>query len=148
MAQSVKCLGSAQVMILGFMSSSPCIGVSAVSTEPALDPQSPNLSAPPSLTVYLSLSQNKHFFKINVLSANYCLKSVLTTGYVPEHCLHQDFRHGPCKIHPQVNALMSTKRTSRPWSTLAHCSSAPPKSQGRISIWEPGALQRNYTGMW
>ena len=45
-------------MIHGF---EPLIGVYAVSVEPALDPLSPSLSAPPSLALSLSLSlKNKH----------------------------------------------------------------------------------------
>ena len=48
-------------MIHGF---EPLIGVSAVSMEPALDPLSPSLSAPPSLALSLSLSLS--LLKINI----------------------------------------------------------------------------------
>ena len=62
-AQSVKRLTSAQVMILRFVSSSPTSGsvLTARSLEPPSDSVSPSLSAPPLLTLCLSLSQiNKH----------------------------------------------------------------------------------------
>ena len=54
-AQSVKHLPLAQVMISQFMSSSPAIRLSAASAEPALDPLSPSLSPHP----LLSLLKNK-----------------------------------------------------------------------------------------
>ena len=63
MAQSGKCPTSAQVMISWFMSSSPASGsvLTAQSLEPASDSASPSLSAPPLLTLYLSLSKiNTH----------------------------------------------------------------------------------------
>ena len=52
-----KCPTSAQVMILQFVSSSPASGsvLTAQSLEPALDSVSPSLSAPPPLTLCLSL---------------------------------------------------------------------------------------------
>ena len=57
-AQSVKCLTSARVMISWFVGSSP-VSVSvltAQSLEPASDSESPCLSAPPLLMLCLSLS--------------------------------------------------------------------------------------------
>ena len=56
-AQSVKRQTSAQVMISRFMGSSPSSGsvLTAQSLEPASDSVSPSLSAPPPLTLYLSL---------------------------------------------------------------------------------------------
>ena len=76
-AQSVKHLTLAQVMISRFVGSSPTSGsvLTAQSLEPALDSVSPSLSAPPRLSLCLSLSlshihthahTNKHqkkFFK-------------------------------------------------------------------------------------
>ena len=62
-AQWVECLASAQVVILQFVVSSPKSGsvLTARILEPALDPGSPSLSAPPLLTLCLSLSKiNKH----------------------------------------------------------------------------------------
>ena len=59
MAQSVKRLTSAQVMILQFVSLSPTSGsvLTAQSLDPALDSVSPPpLSEPPSLALSLSLS--------------------------------------------------------------------------------------------
>ena len=57
MAQSVKHQTSAQVMISQFVSSSPTLGsvLTAQGLEPALDSGSPSLSAPPLLTLCLSL---------------------------------------------------------------------------------------------
>ena len=57
MAQSVKCLILAQVMISQFVSSNPAMGsvLTAQSLEPALNFVSPSLSAPP-LTRTLSQS--------------------------------------------------------------------------------------------
>ena len=51
-AQSGQCWTSAQVMISQFVSSSPAWGsvLTAQSLEPALDPVSPSLFAPPPLT--------------------------------------------------------------------------------------------------
>ena len=69
MAQSVKLLTSAQVMISQFMGSSPVLGpvLTAQSLEPASDSVSPSLSAPPLLMLMLCHSlKNKHksfFFK-------------------------------------------------------------------------------------
>ena len=68
MAQSVKRLPSAQVMISRFMSLSPASGsvLTAQSLEPALDSVSPSLSAPPPLMLFLSLSlslKNKYVLK-------------------------------------------------------------------------------------
>ena len=59
-AQSVKRLTLAQVMILQFMGLSPTLGsvLTAQSLEPSLDSVSPFLSAPPSL-LSLSLKINK-----------------------------------------------------------------------------------------
>ena len=64
-SQSVKSLISAQVMISLFPSSSPSLGsvLTAQSLEPALESVSPSLSAPPLLSLLLSLSlslENKH----------------------------------------------------------------------------------------
>ena len=57
MAQSVKRLTLAQVMILRFVGSSPVSGsvLTAQSLEPASDSVSPSLSAPPSLMLCLCL---------------------------------------------------------------------------------------------
>ena len=66
-AQSVRRPTSAQVMISRFVSSSPTSGsvLMAGSLEPALDSVSPFLSAPPWLTLCLSLSKiNKRKKKI------------------------------------------------------------------------------------
>ena len=46
-AQSLKRLTSVQVTISRFLGLSPYIRLSAVSAQPALDPLSPSLSAPP-----------------------------------------------------------------------------------------------------
>ena len=62
-AQSVECLTSAQVMISQFMGLSPMSGsvLTAQGLEPASDPVSPSLSAPPPLMLSASLSKvNKH----------------------------------------------------------------------------------------
>ena len=58
-AQSVKCPTLAQVMNLRFMGSSPVSDsvLTAWSLEPASDSVSPCLSAPPLLTLCLSVSQ-------------------------------------------------------------------------------------------
>ena len=58
MAESVKCLTSAQVMISWIVGSSPVSGSvqTAGSLEPASDSVSPSLSTPPWLTLSLSLS--------------------------------------------------------------------------------------------
>ena len=58
-AQSVKCLTSAQVMILRSMGLCPMLGsvLTAHSLEPALDSVSPSLSAPPLLMLCLCLSK-------------------------------------------------------------------------------------------
>ena len=58
MAQSVERPTFAQVMVLGFVGSSPASGsvLTAQSLEPASDSVSPSLSAPPLLTLCLSLS--------------------------------------------------------------------------------------------
>ena len=58
-AQSVKRLTSAQVMISRFVSLSPVSGsvLTAQSPEPASDSVSPSLSAPPLLMLCLSRSQ-------------------------------------------------------------------------------------------
>ena len=63
MAQAVERSTSAQVMISQFVSSSPASGsvLTAQSLESASDSVSPSLSAPPLLTLCLSLS----FLKIN-----------------------------------------------------------------------------------
>ena len=60
-AQSGKCLTSAQVMISRVVGSSPVSGslLTARSLEPASDAVSPSLSAPPPLTLCLSLSPSK-----------------------------------------------------------------------------------------
>ena len=69
MAQLVKRLTLAQVMISWLVSLSPNSGcvLTAQSLEPALDSVSPSLSAPPLLTLSLSLSLSKinifFFFK-------------------------------------------------------------------------------------
>ena len=64
MAQSVKRLTSAQVMISWFVSSSPALGsvLTVQSLEPPLDSVSPSLSAPPLLVRCLS-KINKHLKK-------------------------------------------------------------------------------------
>ena len=62
MAQSVKCLTSAQGMISQLVGSSPTSGsvLAARSLEPALDSVSSSLSLPPPLlTISLSLSLSK-----------------------------------------------------------------------------------------
>ena len=58
MAQSVKCLTLAQVRISWIMGLSPVLDsvLTGQSLEPASDSVSPSLSAPPSLTLCLSLS--------------------------------------------------------------------------------------------
>ena len=56
MAQSVEC-PTAQVMISQFCDFEPQISLSAVSTEPALDPLPPSLSAPIMLVLSLPLSK-------------------------------------------------------------------------------------------
>ena len=60
-AQSVKQLTSAQVMISWFVSSSPALGsvLTAQTLEPALDSVSPSLSVPPLLALCLSRSGNE-----------------------------------------------------------------------------------------
>ena len=63
MAQLVKHLTLAQVMIAQFVGLSPASDymLTAQSLEPASDSVSPSLSAPPTLALYLSLSlKNKH----------------------------------------------------------------------------------------
>ena len=57
-AQSVKHLTSAQVMISQLVGSSPTLGsvLTAQSLEPALDSVSPSLPAPPLLMLCLSVS--------------------------------------------------------------------------------------------
>ena len=57
-AQSVKLPTLAQVMITGFVNSSPALAsvLTARSPEPASDPVSPSLSAPPPLMLCLSVS--------------------------------------------------------------------------------------------
>ena len=75
MAESVKCLTSAQVMISQLLSSSPESGsvLTAQRLEPASDSVSPSLSAPPPLVLALSLSlKNKHqnFFNLKKLFKN------------------------------------------------------------------------------
>ena len=64
MAQSVKHLNLAQVMVSWFMSSSPTLGslLTAQSLEPASDSVSP-LSAPP-------ISKNKHEKKIFLINVS------------------------------------------------------------------------------
>ena len=68
MAQSVKCLTSAQVMILRFVGLSSASGsvLTAQSLEPASASVSPSLSAPPFLMLCVCLSKinNKHSKKI------------------------------------------------------------------------------------
>ena len=58
-AQSAKCLTSAQVMISQFVSSSPVSGsvLTVQSLEPASESVSPSLPVPPLLVLSLSLSQ-------------------------------------------------------------------------------------------
>ena len=58
MAQSVKHVTSVQVIISRFVGSIPLLGsvLTAQSLEPASDPVSPSLSAPPPLTLCLSLA--------------------------------------------------------------------------------------------
>ena len=59
MAQSVEHPTLGRVMISRFVGSSPALGsvLTAQSPEPALDPVSPSLSAPPPLMLYLSSSK-------------------------------------------------------------------------------------------
>ena len=59
--QFVKYSTSAQVMISGFVGSSPALDsvLTAQSLEPASESVSPSLSAPPPLTLSLSLSLSK-----------------------------------------------------------------------------------------
>ena len=66
-AQSVKRLTSAWVMISQSVSSSPASGsvLTARGLEPALDSVSPSLSAPPPLMLYLSLSLSLSLSKVN-----------------------------------------------------------------------------------
>ena len=66
-AHSIKCPTSGQVMISQFVVWSPMLDsvLIAWSLEPALDPVSPSLSAPPLLMLCLSLSQNKQRLKKN-----------------------------------------------------------------------------------
>ena len=61
LAQSVKCLTSARVMISWFMGSSPVLGsvLTAQSLKPALYSVSAPLSAPTLLMLCLCLSKNK-----------------------------------------------------------------------------------------
>ena len=63
MAQSVKCLNLAQVIISWSVNWSPASGsvLTAQSLEPALDSVSSSLSVPPPLSLRLSL-KNKHYF--------------------------------------------------------------------------------------
>ena len=66
MAQLVKGLNLAQVMMSQLMDSSPALGsvLTAQSLEPASDSVFPSLSALPLLMLYLSLSlKNKYTFK-------------------------------------------------------------------------------------
>ena len=60
-SRSVKRPTSAQVMLLRFTSSSPVSGsvLTAQGLEPTLDSVSPSLSAPPLLTVCLSLKNKQ-----------------------------------------------------------------------------------------
>ena len=62
MAQLVKCLILAQVMISQFVGSSPVSDsvLTAQSLEPASDSVSSSLSAPSPLALYLSLSQKNN----------------------------------------------------------------------------------------
>ena len=62
-AQLIKRRTSAQVVILQFVSSSPASGsvLIAQSLEPASDSVSPSLSAPPLLTLCLSVSLNNKY---------------------------------------------------------------------------------------
>ena len=66
LGDSVKCLTSAQVMISQLVGLSPALGsvLTAQSLEAALDSVSPSLSAPPLLTVCLSLSKINKYEKI------------------------------------------------------------------------------------
>ena len=63
-AQSVKRLTSAQVMILLSVGSSPASGSvqTAQNLEPALDSVSPSLSSPPLLPFYLSVKNKINIF--------------------------------------------------------------------------------------
>ena len=73
MPQSVGRLTSAWVMISQYVGSSPASGsvLTAQSLEPASDSVSPSLSAPPPLTLSLSLS------KINIKKRNFSYSSAL-----------------------------------------------------------------------
>ena len=66
MAQSVKLLTRAQVMISRFVSSSPEAGsvLTAQSLEPASDSVSPSLSAHPPLVLCLSLSLKNEYINV------------------------------------------------------------------------------------
>ena len=70
MAQLVECLTSVQIMISRFMSSSLALGsvLKAQSLEPALDSVSPSPSAPPWLTLCLSLKNKQTLQKILFLN--------------------------------------------------------------------------------
>ena len=72
MAQSVKHLTSAQVMIARFVSPSPALGsvLTAQSLEPASDSVFPSLSASPPLALCLSLPKINKCFK-KILNNNY-----------------------------------------------------------------------------
>ena len=65
MAQSVECPSSAQVMISQFVSLGLALGsvLRAESLEPALSSVSPSLSAPPLLTLCLSLKNKQNILK-------------------------------------------------------------------------------------
>ena len=88
MAQSVKCLTLAEVMISQFAGSSPKWALSADSSlEPALDSVSPCFSAPPPLALSFSLS------KINI-KKNFLKKEEMLSmiWHTLKHC------HGECKL--------------------------------------------------
>ena len=56
---SVRLLVSAQIMILWFVRSSPCIGLCAGSAEPTWGTLSPSVSAPPPLVLCLEINLKK-----------------------------------------------------------------------------------------
>ena len=88
-AQSVKCLTLAQVMISLFMSSTPPIELSTVSIEPVLDLLSPALSAPPLLSLSLSLS------KINIKNIFVQKQPMLITENLGQTDKHKEENKNP-----------------------------------------------------
>ena len=79
MAQSVKHLTSAQVMISWFVTLSPSSGsvLTAQNLEPALDSVSPSLPLPCSRSLSLSLSLSK-MNRLKIIFSNLLLETYLT----------------------------------------------------------------------